>query len=98
MATGTTAHISFDVTVNANVTNLGPYGTVNADVTLDLDLTGAADCSRVPDTSQSDNDLTLGTDVATATWSVTCTDSFWSSERAVADRCVATPLVPSAPL
>jgi len=63
----------FNVTVNANVTNTGPYGSVNADVTLDLDLTLAPNCSRSPDESQSDPDLTLGTDVASAIWSVTCT-------------------------
>lgn len=67
---------AFNVSVNANVTNNGTYDPVNADVTLDLDLSSAPDCSKVPDTTQTDEDLSLGTDVATAaTWSVTCTST-----------------------
>jgi hypothetical protein len=63
--------IAFPVTVNANVTNLGTYGPVNADVTFDLDLTGT-DCTS-PDGSKTVSGVGLGGPVSpSATWSVTC--------------------------
>jgi len=71
-----TAHpatMPFDVTVNANVTNNGPYAPVNASVTLDLALSSAPGCTKNPNNPQSDQVFSLGTGVATATWSVTCT-------------------------
>ena len=61
----------FDVTVSADLANTG-YGPVNVDVTLDLDLGAAADCTRSPDAPQVVQDVSLGSSTESATWSVTC--------------------------
>ena len=63
---------AFDVIVSANVANNGPYGPVNADVTIDLDMLGAPGCSRVPNASQTVQDVSLGSASPSRTWSVTC--------------------------
>ena len=66
--------VPFPVTVNADVTNLGPWDPVNADATLTLDLaTAAPGCTAAEALTQTVQDLSLGSDVASATWHVTCT-------------------------
>jgi hypothetical protein len=64
----------FDVSVGATVTNLGSWGPVNADVTFNLGLMIGSDCTKVPNTPQTVQDLSLvgGPLSPSVTWSVTC--------------------------
>jgi hypothetical protein len=65
--------VPFNVTVGADVTNLGTWGPVNADVTFSLGTMIGSDCTKVPDTDQTVEDVSLGGPLSpSATWSVTC--------------------------
>jgi hypothetical protein len=66
----------FDVEVDSSVANIGPFGPVDAVVTVALEMT--TDCTRDPDRDQDKRGLSLAvsdtaTAVPTMTWSVTCT-------------------------
>jgi hypothetical protein len=72
---GAEAGVSFDVTVDASLHNNGPLGPVDAALTVDLNL--PTDCTAsVTPTIQSPVQLATSTDtpIATATWTVSCTD------------------------
>jgi len=65
----------FDVKVSVDVTNNGPWGPVNGDVTFNLTVPG--DCTPTP-TSQivQDETLSLGTTVVSYTWvDISCTST-----------------------
>jgi hypothetical protein len=65
--------VPFNVTVGADVTNLGTWGPVNGDVTFSLGFMIGSDCTKVPNTDQTVEDLSLGYLLSpSATWSVTC--------------------------
>jgi hypothetical protein len=63
----------FDVTMGADVTNLGTWGPVNADVTFTLGFMIGSGCTTSSPNPQTVEDLTLGGPLSpSATWSVTC--------------------------
>ncbi len=63
----------FNITVSSGIHNAGPFSPANANATLNL--TVPADCLRSPNSSQSDNGLSVSTATDTLvskSWSVTC--------------------------
>ncbi len=69
-ATGTTG-TPFNVSVTATVHNAGAVTPANADVTIDLPA--PAGCTRTPDNSQVQQDVSVGADTpVTKTWSMDC--------------------------
>jgi hypothetical protein len=63
----------FNVTMGADVSNLGTWGPVNADVTFSLGFMIGSDCSTTDPNPQTVEDLSLGGPLSpSATWSVTC--------------------------
>jgi len=63
---------TFQVSVTADLTNTG-YGPVTGTATLYLTVPG--DCTKNPNSSQNVNRTGLGTNTATANWTVSCTNT-----------------------
>ncbi len=87
-----TQNVAFNVDVVATLHNAGPVTPVNADVTVDLVM--PAGCTRNPNTTQVQDNVSVTTAadtvVPTKTWSVTCTTTgmktFNGSATAVVDQ------------